>query len=149
MLRNPCMTPGGNEIVSQGPSVSCSSSLSPQKNIHWLLRVTKTSTVGWLCIGAPGPGMGLTMTVLKLCASLMGGCNDGSSATPRPMTLKLDTPWGIMLPPKDLGSVGCNSVKRATRLSISVRVTCFLAIHPPFVDLAAGLRRRLRDVNLL
>src|SRR5262249_7170632 len=109
---------------------------------------TNTSTVGWLCSGAPAPGMDLTTTVLKPLASAMGGCRAGSSAAPRPMTLKLDTPCGIIVLPKALGSVGFSSEKRATRLSISSREICLLAIRPPFADLAAGLRRLPGDVNL-
>src|SRR3989442_10021899 len=142
------MTPGGNEIVSQGLRVTWSSGLSPQKKTHWLLSGTNTSTVEWLCSGAPAPGMDLTMTVLKPCASAIGGCRERSSATPRPTTLKLDTPWGIILPPKALGSVGFNSEKRAIRLSISSREICLLAICPPFAGLAAGLRWHAGTVNL-
>src|SRR5262245_55003966 len=52
----PSIRPAGNEIVSHGPSSASPVPSSPQKNFHLPLNGTNTSTILWLCSGAPAPG---------------------------------------------------------------------------------------------
>src|SRR2546422_5064282 len=53
-----------------------------------------------------------------------------------------------MFPPKALRSVGFNSEKRATRLSISSREICFLAIHPPYYESSGTITTALGRCQL-